>query len=211
MSRSFKLILTFLICCVSFILIFFSYLHFGRSSSDVTQGITSGTALIGGPFSLKDHNGKIRKNSDFKDQLLVIYFGYSYCPDICPTALSSLSKALNLLGETSNRLQPFFITVDPERDTESLLKSYVQTFHPRLLGLYGTEQEINALKKQYRIYAEKAAPEDKNAWNPNYLIDHSSLIYVVKPDGTYLTHFSHETPPEEMAKILTNALKDPSL
>lgn len=208
MSRTFKIILTFLIGCISFILILFSYLHFEGSSSEISQSKISGTALIGGPFSLKDQNGKNRKNSDFKNQLLVIYFGYSYCPDICPTALSSLSKALEILGEKSNRLQPLFITVDPGRDTEAVLKSYVQTFHPRLLGLYGTEQEIDALKKQYRIYAEKATPPHTDTHDPNYLIDHSSLIYVVKPDGTYLTHFSHETSPAEMAKILGKALEN---
>ena len=206
MSRLFKIIFTLLIFCTSLILIYFSYLHFGHPHKNISHGTTSGTALIGGPFSLKDHNGKVRKNSDFKDQLLMIYFGYSYCPDICPTALSSLSQALELLGEDAKHIQPFFITIDPSRDTENLLKSYVQTFHPRLLGLYGTQEEIETLKKQYKIYAEKAPHQDTQ-----YLMDHSSLIYIVKPDGTYITHFSHETSPEEMAKIISSTLKEASL
>lgn len=208
MSRLSKIIFTLLLFCSCIALIFFSYVHFEKSSPNLSHETTSGTALIGGPFSLKDHNGQLRKSSDFKDQLLMIYFGYSYCPDICPTALSSMSQALTLLGENAQYIQPFFITVDPERDTESLLKSYVQTFHPRLLGLYGTKKEIETLKKHYRLYAEKAPPQDNNDPHLSYLIDHSSLIYIVKSDGTYLTHFSHGTSPEEMAKILSKTLKE---
>ncbi len=126
-----------------------------------------------------------------------MYFGYTFCPDICPTALQSLTMALNELGDKAQHFQPLFVTVDPQRDTTQHLSEFVKDFHPSLMALRGTPQETKALADAYKIYYAVVNPEEEH-----YMIDHTSLIYVINPAGEYVTHFRHNTSAKEMRKIL---------
>lgn len=158
-----------------------------------------GIARIGGPFVLVDHTGAERTEADLKGRHALIYFGYSFCPDVCPTALADMLIALDELGPDAARVLPVFITIDPDRDTPAVLKDYVPNFHPRLIGLSGSAEQVSRAARAYRVYYAKV--DDPKA-GQNYLMDHSSVIYLMDPDGRYLTHFSHGTAPETMAKRL---------
>ena len=116
-----------------------------------------GQALIGGPFTLTDHTGKRVTDQDFRGRNMLVFFGFTFCPDVCPSALQVMSAALDKLGPKAERFVPILITVDPERDTPMQLASYVQSFHPRLVGLTGTPAEIDAVVKAYRVYVRKVA------------------------------------------------------
>jgi protein SCO1/2 len=162
-----------------------------------------GQALIGGPFTLTDHKGRRVTDRDFRGRYMLIYFGFTFCPDVCPSALQVMSEALNKLGPKADRFVPIFISVDPERDTPSQLASYVESFHPRLMGLTGTPEEIDAVVKAYRVYVRKV-PDPKST--AGYTFDHTSLIYVMGPDGSYRTHFAHTTDADTMAERLARLL-----
>jgi protein SCO1/2 len=162
-----------------------------------SQQTTSGKALIGGPFSLTDHTGRPFTEKDLRGSYSLIYFGFTYCPDVCPTTLMLMSEALKRLPQTlSNQVQPIFFTVDPERDTVNALKDYVPNFHPRLIGLTGSPEAVQKAAKAYRVYYQinKESPDDED-----YLVDHSSFIYLMGPDGTYITHFADNESPEVIA------------
>jgi len=165
----------------------------------ITATATSGTAEVGGPFELVDQNGERRRDSDFRGRYMLVYFGYTYCPDVCPTTLLAMSRALELLSESApkaaEQVVPVFITVDPERDTVAALAAYAPSFHPDLVALTGTPEEIAAAAKAYRVYYAKV--EDESAGT--YLMDHSSFIYLMGPDGAYRTHFDHLAGPEDIA------------
>jgi protein SCO1/2 len=164
-------------------------------------------AKIGGAFDLFDHNGNPRNNSDFSGRFMLIYFGYSYCPDVCPTALQIMSTALQLLGKQAESVQPIFITVDPKRDTPGHLKDYLKNFHPGMIALTGTEVLIKEAAKKYRIYFAKASQDKTKSNSDDYLVDHSSIIFLMGRDGKYITHFNHQTNAEAMAKIITKQLR----
>ena len=171
---------------------------------------TSGKALIGGPFILTDQSGTTRSEADLKGRYALIYFGYTYCPDICPTSLSVMTQALDRLEESepgkAAAVLPVFITVDPERDTVEALASYASHFHPRLLALTGTPEQADTAAKAYRIYYQKVEQDSST----EYLMDHSSILYLMGPDGSYLTHFTHNSNPEDIAEALS-ATVDPAL
>ncbi len=186
--------------------IYFSWQNFGPISKNTSLLYVKeqGVPELGGPFQLRDQNGIYRTNKEFNGKILLVYFGYSYCPDICPTALSNISQALKSLGKNADYFQPLFITIDPNRDTQELLKTYMQDFDPHFIALTGTEEELLPLKKAYKVYASKAPssiPQD-----PHYLVDHSSLIYVMDPKGKYIMHFSHQTDPVILEKSLKGLL-----
>lgn len=166
------------------------------------QQTISGKALIGGPFSLVDHNGKRVTEKDFQGEFTLVFFGYTYCPDVCPAELQVVSAALDALGEKAKRVTPLFITIDPERDTAEQMKSYVENFHPRLVGLTGTAEEIRAAAKAYRVYYARAKGESST----EYLMDHSSIVYLMSPDGTYLAHFAYGTDVDTMAEGIAKFL-----
>ena len=160
---------------------------------------------FGGPFELVDHTGARRSDTDFRGDFLLIYFGYTYCPDICPTNLQTMTEALDLLGDKAEQVQPLFISVDPARDTVETLGDYVPHFHPRMIGLTGSEPQVRAAAKAYRIHRSKvvmadAAPED-------YLVNHSSITYLMGPDGKFVTLFPHDTKADFMAQAITKYLK----
>ena len=150
---------------------------------------------IGGPFALIDHNGKPRTDEDFRGKLMLVYFGFTYCPDICPTDLQNIGLALDQLGPAGEKIQPLFITVDPERDTAEHLEDYVPMFHPRLIGLTGDAAAIHAAAAAYRAYYAKVPLK-----GDDYTVDHSSFIYMVGADGQYLGFFPPGTPPERIAE-----------
>lgn len=150
-----------------------------------------GTPRIGGKFLLQDHKGQKRSHLDFRGRYTLVYFGYSFCPDICPTALYNMTEALETLGDKAKNFQPLFITVDPERDTVEELAKYMENFHPSFIALTGSNDAIQKAKKAYHVYAAKAEPDGESS---DYLLDHSSIIYVMDPKGRYVTSFNHATP-----------------
>ena len=166
-----------------------------------------GQALVGGPFALTDHTGKRVTDQDFRGKFLLVYFGFTNCPDVCPTALQVMAAALDKLGPNAERITPVLISVDPEHDTPAMLAMYVKSFHPRLVGLTGSQAEIDAVAKAYRVYVKKV-PDPKST--AGYSIDHSSIIYVMGPDGSYGAHFTHATTPDAMADRLAGMLQKPS-
>ncbi|MBK1663108.1 SCO family protein [Rhodospirillum rubrum] len=166
---------------------------------------TGGAAAIGGPFALVDDRGETLTNETFAGRFMLIYFGYTYCPDVCPTSLGEMAAALDRLPEDQlARIAPIFISVDPERDTPALIGDYARAFHPLLIGLTGSPAQIATVTKAYKVYFKKVEQE---AGAP-YLVDHSSVTYLMGPDGRFITHFSHGTSPEEMAARLSKILAD---
>lgn len=178
--------------------------QYGFLSPDGNRPGASGIAKIGGDFTLTDHTGKTRKSADFNGKLTLIYFGYSFCPDVCPTALQVMSVALDQLGQDAKKIQPLFITVDPARDTVAHLKDYIGNFHPGFVALTGTEQQIKDAARAYRVYFRKAPAEGGN--DKDYLMDHSSIVFLMDRDGRYVTHFTHQTPAEKMAEAIRKEL-----
>lgn len=153
-------------------------------------------ALIGGPFHLIDQNGQPRSDSDFRGQYLLVFFGFTNCPDVCPTTLSTVTNAMDKLGSDAAKVTPLFITVDPERDTPAVMKAYAANFTPRLVALSGSPDAIAAAAKLYRIYYKKVGE------GADYSMDHTALLYLMGPDGNYLAHFSPDATADDIAKDL---------
>ena len=160
---------------------------------------SSGTALIGGPFTLVGADGKTVTDRDFAGRYMLVFFGFTHCPDICPAELQVIAQALGDLGGKAKQVVPIFITVDPERDTPKVMANYVKSFGPNFVGLTGTPEQIAAVAKAYRVaYSKienKASPGD-------YSVDHSALVYLMDPEGRYVTHFSYGTSADELAEKL---------
>ncbi len=157
---------------------------------------------IGGPFELTDHKGNRVTDADFRGKLMLVYFGYGFCPEICPTELQNLAVALDEMGPEADAVQTIFITVDPERDTVAFLSEYVSQFHSRLIGLTGTRQQINATATSYRVYHAKV----KNGSDEDYLVDHTSYVYLMGQDGSFLTLFRGATDPRKIAATIAGYL-----
>lgn len=151
-------------------------------------------ALIGGSFALKNHLNEAVTEEDFKGKYMIVYFGYTYCPDVCPMDLQIMADSLSYLNtQQLEQISPVFVTVDPERDTVEVMAEYVKYFHEDLVGLTGTVEQIEVIKKAYRVYAAKA--DDSR----DYLVDHTSYTYFMDIDGSLLQHFNHGEEPEQMA------------
>jgi protein SCO1 len=161
---------------------------------------TMATPPIGGPFALVDDTGQPRTDAEFRGRLMLVYFGYTHCPDACPTALQDMADALAKLGPAADQIAPIFITIDPERDTVAYLKGYAEQFDPRMIGLTGSSEQIAAAAKAYRVYFRKASNQ------PDYLMDHSSIVYLMGRDGKFLTHFTPDTTIDQMADALRRYL-----
>jgi cytochrome oxidase Cu insertion factor (SCO1/SenC/PrrC family) len=164
---------------------------------------TVGDPGIGGPFRLVDQDGKVRSDADFRGKLMLVEFGYTFCPDICPLGLQLFADVLDELGPDADSVQAVFITVDPARDTREALGSYLEHFSPRIVGLTGSEEEIAAAARAYRVYYKLGSD---HATNPNYLVDHSAILYLMGRDGKFLTHFTHETPIEKVVATIRQRL-----
>ncbi|MDC3358294.1 SCO family protein [Pseudomonadales bacterium] len=155
----------------------------------------SGGELIGGTFNLLNHHNEPVTEKDFLGKFMLVYFGYTYCPDVCPTDLQIMSEALRMVDPAIARdITPVFVSIDPERDTVALMAQYIRHFHKNLIGLTGTVDQVRAIKSKYRVYSAKS---DNTA---NYLVDHTAYTYLMNKDGTLLKHFNHALPPEKMAK-----------
>ena len=178
-----------------------SYAWFNRAMHG-PQG--SGIALVGGPFSLVDQNGKRVTEKDFLGKYMLVFFGYTFCPDVCPTELQVMSAALDQLGPEADRIEPIFVSIDPARDTPEVLKAYVANFGPRLVGLTGTPEEVAAIAKAYRVFYAKAGNSSSTA---DYLMDHSSIIYLMGPDGRFLKHMAYTTDVAKLAAELKEMLR----
>jgi len=163
-----------------------------------------GQALIGGPFTLTDHTGRRVSDADFRGKFMLVLFGFTYCPDVCPSSLQVMAAALDRLGPKAERIVPILITVDPERDTPRQLAAYVASFHPRLIGLTGSPAEVEAAQKAYRVYVRKV-PDPKST--AGYNLDHSAFVYLMGPDGTYRTHFGPATSLDAMADRLARIVQ----
>lgn len=160
---------------------------------------SAGKALIGGPFTLTDSSGKKVTDQDFRGRYMLVFFGFTACPDICPAGLQLISAALDKIGAKANNVTPIFISVDPARDTPEKIAAYVKNFNDRLVGLTGTPEEVAAVAKAYRVFYEKTPNEAAPA---DYGMNHTSIIYLMGPDGEYVTHFTPTTDVDAMAEKL---------
>ncbi len=156
-------------------------------------------ARIGGPFALTDQNGRTVSDRDFAGRYRIMYFGYTFCPDVCPTDVQAIGAALKTLEASdpaiAAKVVPIFVTVDPTRDTPSVLKAFVSAFHPRMVGLTGTPQQIDAVKKAYAIFSAKGDP----APGGGYLVNHSRQTYLMGPDGKPIALLPQEQGPKAVA------------
>jgi protein SCO1/2 len=158
---------------------------------------------VGGPFSLIDGNGKPVTDQTWRGKYMLVYFGYTYCPDVCPTTLSAVADALDKLGPKADRLQPLFITVDPKRDTPEVVKQYAAAFGPRIIGLTGSTPQIAAAAKAYRVYYA----EHRTGPGPDdYSMDHSSVLYLMGPDGRFIAPLRADQSGAEIVTALTKLM-----
>ena len=175
-----------------------------RSAAELMDAVMWNREPIGGPFALTDQNGVHRTDTDFRGKLMLVYFGFTYCPDICPTDLQQMALAVDQLGPAGETVQPVFITVDPARDTVEHLKDYMALFHPRFVGLTGDAAAIRQAARAYRVYYEKVEREDKS----DYTLDHSVFIYLMDRDGRYLGFFPPGTSAERLAETMRSHLPE---
>ena len=179
-----------------------------RQYSGMSESIAAETGAgenklnIGGPFTLVDQDGQTVTEANYSGRWLLVYFGYTYCPDVCPTSLSRNVDAIELLGDKGDLVTPVLISIDPQRDTPEKLKQYVGLFNPRMVGLTGTPEQIAAVAKEYRVFYMRSPGDTPDS----YVVDHSSLTYLVGPDGKVAQFFSHSASPEEIANRLKQRL-----
>ena len=167
---------------------------------DAWQGKQPG---IGGPFALTDQNGKAVTADSLKGKPTLIYFGYTFCPDVCPTSLLLMETAIDKLGrDAAKKVNLVFITVDPERDTQEVIKGYVPNFGPTFIGLTGTPAQVEQVTRAYRVYSQKVPGKD----GAPYLMDHSSIVYLLDRNGRFVTHFTHEAKAETIATAVGRLL-----
>jgi len=186
--RSIKLAIAGLVVAMVLIVGAVGLLLTGHSRDNAAQA-------IGGPFALTTGDGRSVTDQDFRGKFMLVYFGYTFCPDVCPTTLNAIADAMDKLGPTAARVQPIFITVDPKRDTPAVMKQYTANFGPKLLGLTGTPEQIAKVAKEYRVYYA----EHRTGPGPNdYSMDHSSIVYLMGPDGKFLAPI----PAEESATTI---------
>lgn len=175
-----------------------------RGPGGAPRVVATGKADIGGPFSLVDHNGRAVTDADFRGKHMLVFFGFTHCPDVCPLELQTVGRAMDLLGEKAEALVPVFISVDPARDTPEQLKGYVPAFHPRMVGLTGSPEQVAAAAKAYRVYYRKAPGTAPGA--ADYQVDHTAFTYLMGPDGEFLHFFRPQTGPAEMAEKIAGFL-----
>lgn len=164
------------------------------------QTTSSGTATVGGPFTLVDQQGRTVTDETFRGRWMLVFFGFTHCPDVCPTALNDMSAVLAELGTAADKVQPIFVTVDPERDTVEAMSQYVANFDPRIVALTGTPEQIAQAAKAYRVYYKKVPQGD------DYTMDHTGILYLMDPQGRFMTHFTPNTPPADMAARIRKLL-----
>src|SRR5450631_3031317 len=167
------------------------------SAAQMMDDLMYGRGPVGGPFTLTDQNGRQRSDSEFRGKLMVVYFGYSRCPDVCPTDLMAITQALDALGPAAESVQPVFITVDPERDTK-VLADYISSFHHSFVGLTGSPDEIRTVANSYKAFYVKVQGERSG----EYSIDHAGIIYLMGRSGEYLGFMPTQTNPDRLTEVL---------
>jgi protein SCO1/2 len=172
---------------------------------DARQGfVQSGKALIGGKFSLTNHKGEPVTDKDFRGRYMLVSFGYTFCPDICPAELQLMTDAMGKLGDKQSEVTPVFVTIDPARDTVKQMRDYVSNFHPRMVGLTGTDEQIRQAAEAFRVFYAKA--ETKTPGDQYYLMDHSTFIYLMDRNGEYLRHFPYGVSADDLAEAISSAV-----
>ena len=169
----------------------------GQPDLEVSQ------SFIGGEFEMVNHLGETVTQETFKGRNMLVYFGYTFCPDVCPTELQSVTVALNDMGKAADKITPVFVTIDPERDDVAAVRDYIGFFHPRLVGLTGTAAQVQTITDAFGVFYARARDTGETS---DYLMDHSSLIFLMDEDGQYITHIQTGTSPGVMARLLTDAL-----
>jgi cytochrome oxidase Cu insertion factor (SCO1/SenC/PrrC family) len=170
---------------------------------DRVRPMGSGVALVGGPFTMVNHKGEVVTEKSFLGKPMLLFFGFTFCPDICPTELQVMTAAIAELGDKGKDIQPILVSIDPARDTPEVLAAYVSNFGDNVMGLTGSEAQVAAMAGEYRVfYAKQENPKDP----ANYQMDHSSIIYLMGPDGQFLKHFSYTTDAKALAAGLKLAL-----
>jgi len=160
---------------------------------------TSGTAAIGGPFTLAATNGETVTDQTYRGKWLLIFFGYTFCPDACPTALNNISVALEKLGSDAGKLQPLFVTVDPRRDTRDAMSDYLKSFDSRIIGLTGSQTQIDSVVREYRVYV---AQQKSETGSDDYVVSHSAYIYLMNPEGKFVNVIQGNEAGDEIAAWL---------
>jgi cytochrome oxidase Cu insertion factor (SCO1/SenC/PrrC family) len=173
------------------------------SAAQMMDDLMFGRGTVGGPFALTDQNGKLRHDSDFRGRLMIVYFGYTFCPDVCPTDLMAITQALDALGPEAAGIQPIFITIDPERDNP-VMADYLKAFHNSFIGLTGSSEEIRRVANAYMAFYARV--EDPRTGE--YSIDHFGVIYLMGRDGKYLGFMPPQTAPDRLIDILREYLAD---
>jgi protein SCO1/2 len=182
---------------------------------------SNSTSIVGGAYSLVDHSGRAVTDRDFHGKFVLMFFGYTFCPDVCPTDLQIMSEALDALGPSAKKIQPLFVTLDPARDTPEVMREYVSNFHPRLIGLTGTATNIDAAAKAFRVGYYKVIPgqppepDGRSQNDPQepvgaaeYLLAHSAVTYLMGPGGQFIRVFNHQSDPAAMASEIRRYLTD---
>jgi cytochrome oxidase Cu insertion factor (SCO1/SenC/PrrC family) len=168
------------------------------------QTVSAGeTAKIGGPFSLTDQDGVVRSEKDYRGKYLLVFFGYTYCPDVCPTTLAVMKAALEMMGSRADRVVPLFITVDPKRDTPAKLKAYLSSFGARFVGLTGDDAAIASAAKAYRVYYKIRPPEN----GADYTVDHSGVVYLMDGNGAFVANYALDNSPDSIAQDVLKRLR----
>jgi cytochrome oxidase Cu insertion factor (SCO1/SenC/PrrC family) len=171
--------------------------------SNTLTNADKGVALVGGPFTMVNQKGETVTDKTFLGKPMLLFFGFTFCPDICPTEMQVMAAALDDLGDAGADIQPIFVTIDPERDTPEVMANYVANFGPRFTGLTGSPAQIAEMARQYRVfYSKQENPKDP----ANYLMDHSSIIYLMDAQGKFLKHFSYTTDAKALGEGLRQAL-----
>ncbi len=164
--------------------------------------LMSGKAAVGVPFTLTNQHGKRVTLADFRGKVVLLYFGFTFCPDVCPTDLLAIAQTLKLLGKRGDQVQPLFITLDPGRDTRELLRDYAAAFHPRIVALTGSEDEIHRIATGYKVYYEKVTPPGSKT----YFIEHTAFTFMLDRNGKYVLFFPPGTPPERIVVMVREQL-----
>lgn len=201
-------------------------LWFTRNKTDqkiqVEDSMAQSEAKLGGDFILTDQDGKKVSATDFRGKIMLVFFGFTRCPDVCPVTVAALSKTMELLGDNADKVVPVFISVDPDNDKPEVLKAYLEPFDKRMVGLTGSKQQIKQIADEYKVYYAKSMVdhdenEDKDAEKPSgkeaakagdddYTIDHSAFIYMMGKDGKYMHMFPYNAPATDMARFIGRGL-----
>ncbi len=197
-GRSNRFLLTLMIAMMAVVAVAVVAMWYAVKSGPRDAGAGTSGVAIGGPFTLEDQTGKPVTDQTYNGEFRLIYFGYTFCPDACPTELQVMAQAVDLLGPDAGKVQPIFVTIDPARDTPKQLAGYVPLFDKRLVGLTGTPQQIAQIAREYKVYYAKA--DAANGDPTAYAMNHSSFVYLMGPDGKFLTVFSSDTDADQMAQ-----------